>query len=103
MKKIILSIGVGLIDDLSVTFYPYHFVRTILSIPFCPLPFCHRTPFYSHRQLFSKIDTLHSKCTPFSLYFSFLVSVSAFLSFLFLKKFASDYWGEAKRCFALPS
>jgi len=23
-----LSIGVGLIDDLSVTFYPYNFVRT---------------------------------------------------------------------------
>src|SRR6218665_493939 len=20
--------------------YPYHFVRTILSIPFCPIPFC---------------------------------------------------------------
>src|SRR6218665_1230247 len=40
MKKIILSIGVGLIDDLSVTFYPYQFVRTILSIPFCPIPFC---------------------------------------------------------------
>src|SRR6218665_2875122 len=20
--------------------YPYHFVRTILSVPFCPIPFC---------------------------------------------------------------
>ena len=50
--------GVRLIDDLSVTFYPYHFVHTIfsntilsvyhfvhtiLSVPFCPLPFCPRT------------------------------------------------------------
>src|SRR6218665_3326521 len=32
--------GAGLIDDLFVIFYPYHFVRAILSIPFCPMPFC---------------------------------------------------------------
>src|SRR6218665_4035698 len=25
---------------LAVIFYPYHFVRAILSIPFCPMPFC---------------------------------------------------------------
>src|SRR6218665_3560601 len=25
---------------LSIIFYPYHFVRTILSMPFCPIPFC---------------------------------------------------------------
>src|SRR6218665_3074466 len=25
---------------LSVIFYPYHFARAILSIPFCPMPFC---------------------------------------------------------------
>src|SRR6218665_348675 len=25
---------------LSVIFYPYHFVCAILSIPFCPMPFC---------------------------------------------------------------
>src|SRR6218665_1173147 len=25
---------------LSVPFYSYHFVRTILSIPFCPMTFC---------------------------------------------------------------
>src|SRR6218665_3415151 len=25
---------------LSVIFYPYHFVRAILSIPFCPMQFC---------------------------------------------------------------
>src|SRR6218665_892758 len=25
---------------LSVIFYPYHFVRAILSITFCPTPFC---------------------------------------------------------------
>src|SRR6218665_223491 len=25
---------------LSVIFYPYHFVRAILSIPFCPMPCC---------------------------------------------------------------
>src|SRR6218665_3494664 len=55
--------GAGLIDDfirsiLSVSFCPchfvhtilsnailslYHFVHTILSVPFCPLPFCPRT------------------------------------------------------------
>src|SRR6218665_658783 len=23
--------------------YPYHFVRTILSVPFCPIPFCPNT------------------------------------------------------------
>src|SRR6218665_4163039 len=39
-EKIILSVGAGLIDRLmilSVPFYSYHFVRTILSIPFCPM------------------------------------------------------------------
>src|SRR6218665_3169724 len=25
---------------LLLKFYPYHFVRTILSVPFCPIPFC---------------------------------------------------------------
>src|SRR6218665_1031473 len=25
---------------LFVIFYPYHFVRAILSMPFCPIPFC---------------------------------------------------------------
>src|SRR6218665_882746 len=25
---------------LLVRSYPYHFVRTILSVPFCPIPFC---------------------------------------------------------------
>src|SRR6218665_3974325 len=25
---------------LFVIFNPYHFVRTILSMPFCPIPFC---------------------------------------------------------------
>ena len=59
-KRIILSMGAGLIDDfirdiLSVPFCPfhflhtilsntilslYHFVHTILSVPFCPIPFC---------------------------------------------------------------
>src|SRR6218665_2129970 len=38
MKKIIWSTGAGLIDD-SKIFYPFHFVRTILSIPLCPIPF----------------------------------------------------------------
>src|SRR6218665_435585 len=28
---------------LSVIFYPYHFARAILSIPFCPMPFCQYT------------------------------------------------------------
>jgi len=23
--------------------YPWYFIRTILSVPFCPLPFCPRT------------------------------------------------------------
>jgi len=41
--------------------------------------------FFSHRQLFFKNYTLHSKFTPFSLYFSFFVSVSA-LFHVFLKK-----------------
>src|SRR6218665_1683153 len=43
MKKIILSMGAGLIDHfihvrniLSAPFCPYHFVHIILSIPFCP-------------------------------------------------------------------
>src|SRR6218665_514782 len=62
-EKIILSMGVGLIDDfirniLSIPFCPchfvhtilsnailsiYHFVHTILSVPYCPMPFCPRT------------------------------------------------------------
>src|SRR6218665_1928146 len=25
---------------LLLKYYPYHFVRTILSVPFCPIPFC---------------------------------------------------------------
>src|SRR6218665_418963 len=68
MKKIILSMGAGLIDDfirniLSVPFCPchfvhtilsnailsvYHFVHTILSVPFCPLPYCPRTRYISN-------------------------------------------------------
>jgi len=32
MKKIILSVGAGLLDEFM-----------ILSVPFCPLPFCPRT------------------------------------------------------------
>src|SRR6218665_1046566 len=39
----------------------------------------------SHRQLFSKIYTLHSKFTHFSLYFSSFVSVSAFFHVFFQK------------------
>ena len=42
-EKIILSVGAGLIDwlmILSMSFYSYHFVRAILSIPFCPMTFC---------------------------------------------------------------
>src|SRR6218665_1618936 len=56
---------------------------------------------FSHRQLFSKIYTLHSKFTPFFLYFSFFVSVSAFFHVFFIKnkKFSSDYLGGQKRGF----
>src|SRR6218665_3751125 len=42
-NKIILSMGVELMYCLMILLlksYPYHFVRTILSIPFCPIPFC---------------------------------------------------------------
>src|SRR6218665_3493752 len=42
-KKIILSMGVEFMYCLMILLlksYPYHFVRTILSIPFCPIPFC---------------------------------------------------------------
>src|SRR6218665_828693 len=42
--------------------------------------------FFSHRQLFSKMYTLHSKFTPFSLYFSFFVFVSAFFHFFCKRK-----------------
>src|SRR6218665_321732 len=31
--------------------YPYHFVRTILSVPLSPLPFCPRTISISYAQL----------------------------------------------------
>ena len=41
--------------------------------------------FFSHRQLFKQISTLHSKFTPFSLYFSFFVSLSAFFHVFLLK------------------
>jgi len=40
-------------------------------------------PFFSHRQLFQKMYTLHSKVTPFSLYFSFFVCFFCFLSCFF--------------------
>src|SRR6218665_2842717 len=40
---------------------------------------------FSHRQLFSNIYSLHSKFTPFSLYFSFFVSVSALFHVFFYK------------------
>src|SRR6218665_780806 len=42
-NKIILSMGVELMYCLMILLlksYPSHFVRTILSIPFCPMPFC---------------------------------------------------------------
>src|SRR6218665_3450611 len=45
-NKIILSMGVELMYCLMILLlksYPYHFVHTILSVPFCPLPFCPRT------------------------------------------------------------
>ena len=50
---------------------------------------------------FYKIYAFLSKCTPFSLCFSFFVSVSAFFRVYFLrnkkiKKFSSDYWGDKK-------
>jgi len=44
------------------------------------------TTFFSHRQLFPKMYTLHSKFTPFSLYFSFFVFVSAFFHFFCKRK-----------------
>src|SRR6218665_4019342 len=52
--------------------------------------------------LFSKMYTLHSKFTPFSLYFSFFVSVSVFFHVFWvkIKKLSSDYWGGQKRGFA---
>jgi len=61
----------------------------------------------SDELFFYKIDTFHSKCTPFSLYFSFFVSVSAFFHVYFLKiqkikQFSSDYWGSTKEGFCPP-
>ena len=40
-EKIILSVGTDYL--INWWFYPYHHVRTSLSVPFCPLPFCPRT------------------------------------------------------------
>src|SRR6218665_1732137 len=40
MKKSYCQWEAGLIDDFIRNIYPYHFVRAILSIPFCPMPFC---------------------------------------------------------------
>ena len=38
------------------TFYPYHFVRTLLAIPFCPIPFCPRT---------SRVIVMSARCQHF--------------------------------------
>ena len=32
--------GIGRMMILSIPFYPYHCVRTILSVQFCPIPLC---------------------------------------------------------------
>src|SRR6218665_1040635 len=55
---------------LCVIFYPYHFVRTILSMPFCPISFCPYTilsiPFcplpFCPRTLRSAPDTARIPC-----------------------------------------
>jgi len=67
-----------------------------------------KIPFYSQKFLssttFSKIYALYSKCTPFSLYLSFFVSVSAFFHVFTLKnnfkKISRLIIGGQKRGFA---
>src|SRR6218665_74688 len=86
----------GLIDDfvrnsLPVPFCPchfvhailsntilsvYHFVHTILSVPFCPLPFCPRTPHLNHGFLVLRIP----KLTTYLVY-PFLTCTDAFSRF----------------------
>src|SRR6218665_1185173 len=79
MKKIILSMGAGLIDDfirniLSAPFCPCHFVHTIFSnaifvrIPFYPytilsIPFCPRT-FSTRRKRLTDERQLGVTCRP---------------------------------------
>src|SRR6218665_1052901 len=53
-----------LLMTLSVIFYPYHFVRIILSIPFCPIPFC-PIPFCMHTILSIPFCPYHFVCIPF--------------------------------------
>src|SRR6218665_276492 len=74
-----------------------------------------KIPFYSLKFLktflvinnFKKNYTLHSKCTPFSLYLSFFVSVSALFHVLFFlnKKITNSRLiiGGAKKVFCPPS
>src|SRR6218665_3682697 len=53
--------------------------------------------FFSHRQIFYKIYTFHSKCTPFSLYCCLCFCFLSCLFFYINKiKFSSDYWGGKK-------
>src|SRR6218665_163705 len=69
---------------LLLKFYPYHFVRTILSVPFCPLPFCPRALLCSlikflKKQLFLYKKSKHSLYStyfylPNSLLISFQIS-----------------------------
>src|SRR6218665_644853 len=74
--------------------YPYHFVRTILSVPFCPIPFCPYTilsipfcPYHFVRYHFvlEPFNPLHTKLWSTGCYFIFI------LFFLFCLDFVYDY------------
>ena len=59
-EKITLSVEAGLIEwwFYSYHLYLYHFVCTILSIPFCPVPFC----------VYTILCVYHFVCIPFCPY-----------------------------------
>ena len=42
-------------DSIGTILSVYHFVRTILSVPFCPIPFCYRT-FTGYAMLFDAMS-----------------------------------------------
>src|SRR6218665_1157544 len=110
-NKIILSMGVELMYCLMILLlksYPYHFVRTILSIPFCPIPFCPYTilsipfcplPFCPRTMITSAVCVFLAKVMGFVLYtIQHSWILSNLLKLLTHVKKQINYTGEYKFC-----
>src|SRR6218665_398070 len=88
-----------------IPFCPYHFVRTILSLPFCPIPFCPYTifsiPFFPYHFV-----RYHFVLEPIVLYFNLLLAfafVSTSLDAFFIHSFIHSFRPFLKRLFKSTS